>query len=302
MPLFQRYACTKIKRKFMRIYVLLSLSISLLGCGKDIPPPTYLRIDEFTLDPNIDLNYGQLTHAFQDVYAYVDGQKIGVFPVPCVIPLNLEGSHKIQLIPAVRVNGQSGAKSWYPFVEPHIENINFTRLDTAEIQPRTKYYSTLQVWHEDFEDASMQIQSTGIATANMTRSSDPNIREPRNGNFFGLVELTDNNAIWEAISTMNWSIPPGKDAFLEIDFYNTNYIQPGLQKVGLGLAGSIKHDLIISAQKPENVVWKKMYINMADLVAFAGVGNNLSLLFYAVKNGATDSFIAIDNIKLVYRP
>jgi len=202
---------TFLKDYSMRIFILFFISALMLqGCGKDVPPPTYLKIDEFTLDPNIDVDYGQLTHAFLDVYVYIDNEIYGVFPLPCVIPLNIEGPHELRLMAAVRANGQSGAKKRYPFVEHHVEMVNFERLDTIHIQPRTKYYSTTQVWYEDFEDAAVQIQSTGLSTVNLSKSNDPNILEERNGNFFGLVELTESANIWDALTNANWALSPSQ--------------------------------------------------------------------------------------------
>lgn len=285
----------------MRIFTFLFGFIFLLGCGKDIPPPSYLRIDEFTLDPNIDVNYGQLTHAFMDVYVYLNGQNFGVFPLPCVIPLNLEGPYELRLMPAVRSNGQSGAKIRYPFVEHHVQTVNFQRLDTVHIKPRTKYYSTTQVWYEDFEDAAIQIESTSLSTVNMNRSNDQMILEERNGNFFGLVQLTSDNSIWDARTNANWSIPVGRPAFIEIDFYNTNAIQTGLRSSGSGGLNNIQH-VLIRPQPANDLMWKKMYIDISQLVTAAGPGNVFNLLLNSTLENGSSATVAIDNIKLVYRP
>jgi hypothetical protein len=280
---------------------LIGILLILSRCGKDIPPPSYLHIDEFTLEQNLDVNYGQLTHGFMDVYVYIDGQNFGVFPVPCVIPLNLEGVHNLQLMPAVRTNGQSGAKTRYPFVEHHIETINFVRLDTLHIQPKTKYYSTTQVWYEDFEDAAMQIQSTSFSAIDMAKSNDPAILTARNGNFFGLVNLNSEISIWDATTTADWSLSPTQIAYIEIDFYNTNPIQTGIRAVGpLGL-NSWQHVLIVQ-QQPEEVVWKKMYIDIKPFLTAAGFGSTYKLMLSSILlDNTTEPIIAIDNIKLVYR-
>ncbi len=285
----------------MRIFTLLSFLFLLTRCGKDIPPPTYLHIDEFTLDMNIDVNYGQLTHAFLDVYVYIDNQNFGVFQLPCVIPLNLEGTHEIRLLPAVRANGQSGSKIRYPFVEPYDQQINFVRLDTAHIEPRTKYYSTTQVWYEDFEDAAVQVESTPLSLTNLVKSNDPSILEERNGNFFGYVSLNETENIWDGLTNANWSLNPSQLSFLEIDFYNTNSIQTGLQSTGSGGINNLMHVLIV-AQKPENLRWRKMYIDLRSLVSAVGVGNTFKLKLVSIlEEAATESMVAIDNIKLVYR-
>jgi hypothetical protein len=270
-------------------------------CGKDVPPPSYLHIDQWTLENNVDVNYGQLTHGFLDVYVYIDEQNYGVFPVPCTIPLNIEGSHNIRLMAAVRTNGQSGAKTRYPFVEHHLQTVNFTRLDTVHVQPKTKYYSTTNVWFEDFEDASLQIQSSALSQVDMVKSNDPNILTSRNGSFFGYVELNSNTQIWDATTTADWSLNITRPAYIEIDFYNTNSIQTGIRSNGpLGL-NNWMHVLIV-AQKQQEVTWKKMYINIKPFLEASGQNSIYRLLLSSIlEQDMSESFIAIDNIKLVYQ-
>ena len=285
----------------MRLFIVFFGLITLSGCGKDIPPPTYLSIDEFTLDPNIDVNFGQLTHAFMDVYVYVDGQNFGVFPLPCVIPLNLEGVKELRLMPAVRANGQSGAKIRYPFVEHHVQLVDFVRLDTVHIQPRTQYYSTTQVWYEDFEDAAIQIESTVLSNVTLTRSNDPSILEARNGNFFGLVQLNETENFWDARTNADWPLAPNRPAFIEIDFYNTNSFQTGLRSSGNAGLNMIQHVLIVPQREGE-LRWRKMYIDIGALVGRVGVGNTFNLMLSSILDGGSEGTVAIDNIKLVYRP
>lgn len=286
----------------MKYFYLFVLFLLLSRCGKDVPPPSYLHISEFTLENNSNLNYGQLTHAFMDVYVYAnDDNLLGVFPVPCTIPLNLEGVYQLRLIPAVRKNGQSGAKTRYPFVEQYVETVNFIRLDTVHVAPKTKYYSTTQVWYEDFEDASTQVQSSGLSQTDMVKSNNPAILTPRNGNFFGYVALNSEIFLWDATTSTDWALNPNNEAYLEIDFYNTNSIQTGIRSVGpLGI-NTFQHVLIV-AQKQDEIAWKKMYIELKPFLSASGWGSTYKLMMSSIlESNLSDSFVAIDNIKLVYR-
>ncbi len=286
----------------MKNIYFIALFILLSRCGKDVPPPSYLHIGEFILENNTDLDYGQLTHGFLDVFVYINGQNYGVFPLPCTIPLNIEGVHELQLMPAVRKDGQSGAKTRYPFVERPVQTVNFVRLDTVHIEPKTKYYSTTQVWYEDFEDAAMQIQSSGLSMVDMQKSNDPNILTERNGNFFGYVSLNTDIILWDATTSANWSLNPNQEAaYIEIDFYNTNSIQTGIKAQGQAGLNNWQHVLIVP-QKPEEVTWKKMYIDIKPFLAASGPGSTFKLMLSAlISSSDSQSFVAIDNIKLVYR-
>ena len=287
----------------MKALFSLLLIALLFGCGKDVPAPTYLKIDQFTLQPNADLNMGKLTHDFSDVYLYIDDQPYGVFPLPCVIPLNLEGVHTVMLMPAVRKNGNSELKTRYPFVERHIEQINFVRLDTMQLQPETKYFSTTQVWYEDFEDAAIKFESTNLSTVNLVKSSDPSILEARNQNFYAMVSLNADNFIWDALTTDNWALNPGpqREAYIEIDYYNLNSLQTGLRSQYLGGFNDFIH-VGMRPLDPDNLRWRKMYIEIKDLVGAAGFGNTYKMKLSAILDpDLTETMIAIDNVKLIYR-
>lgn len=286
----------------MRIFTILFLGFFLTTCGKDIPPPSYLHIDKFILEHNIDVNMGELTHSFDDVWVYIDNQNYGVFPVPCVIPINIEGVHNLTLMAGVRANGRSGMKRRYPLVEYHIQTVDFKRLDTVYIQPKTKYYSTTQVWYEDFEDASVQLQSTALSSVNLIKSNDPNILEARNGNYFGYVELNANQMIWDVTTNSNWNLSVTQPAYLEIDYYSkTNPIQTGLRSQGNTIQ-NLNHVLIAPNRQTE-VGWRKMYIELNSVVGRVGSAGNTFNLLLSSLNAHPDStsFVAIDNIKLVYR-
>lgn len=288
---------------FMKNIYFIALFMLLSRCGKDVPPPSYLHISEFILENNTDVDYGQLTHGFMDAYVYAnDDNLLGVFPIPCTLPLNLEGVYQLRIVPAVRTNGQSGAKNQYALVEPYIEMVNFTRLDTLFVQPTTKYYSTTQVWYEDFEDAALQIQSSGLSMVDMEKSNDPSILTERNGNFFGYVSLNSDIILWDATTSADWSLAPNQQlAYIELDFYNTSSIQTGIRAQNQGGVNNWQHVLIFP-QKPEEVTWKKMYLDIKPFLSAAGPGNTFRLMLSAIISSEdTEAFVAIDNIKLVYR-
>lgn len=278
----------------------------LVQCGKDVPAPTYLKIDPFTLIPNPDVNLGQLTHNFIDVYVYVDDNPLGVFPVPCVIPINFEGLHKVTLMPAVRKSGQSGLKTRYPFVEHHIEQVNFVRLDTMHIHPITQYYSNTQVWYEDFEDASVKMQSTNLSMVDLVKSSEATIIEPRNQSFFGLVNLDETNTIWEAVTTDEWFLTPGpqREFYVEIDFYNNNSLQSGMissSSAGINIFQA-PFMPFMRPSRPNEMQWKKLYIDIKDVVGAVSFGSSFKFMLTSMLDPEnSEAFIAVDNIKLIYR-
>ena len=131
-----------------KLTLFLFVSLLFAGCVKNNPDPSWLEVNEWTLENNISITEGELVHDFSDAWVYVDDKLIGVFEVPFKIPLLLSGNSKITLYPTVRNNGISATKKIYPFVEPYIIEANLVQNQTLTINPTTKYYSqtTFRIW------------------------------------------------------------------------------------------------------------------------------------------------------------
>ncbi|GAA0875392.1 hypothetical protein GCM10009118_18010 [Wandonia haliotis] len=272
----------------------------LYSCGKDVNPPTFLKINDFILEENPSASslQGELTHNFSDAWVYIDGELLGVFELPCKLPLDYEGSHKLQIVAGVRKNGISASKVRYPFVEVYSEQINFTRLDTTTVTPVTRYFSGLNFWIEDFEDASVKIQSTIYSKTDLYKDNDPEIL--KYGNFYGRVDLNTTDSLWEAATTDMWNIPKGQDVYIEIDYYNTNSILTSVKAINQD-GFNVNAHVLLNTQYEGNVVWKKMYIDIREIVSYSVNYNQFQLLFTSIlQTGMSDSYAIIDNIKLIH--
>ena len=94
------------------ISILFFGALLLSSCVKNNPEPVWLSLDKWTLEANptqVD-DAGQLTQNLSEVWVYVDNKIIGVFELPCKIPILVSGNVNIQLYPAVRNNGIAATK------------------------------------------------------------------------------------------------------------------------------------------------------------------------------------------------
>lgn len=283
-----------------KLALLVGFVVLIASCGKDIEAPAYLEVKNFELEATVNPTYnqGERTHNFTDAWVYVDGDLLGVFELPCRLPLNDEGYKKITVIPGIRNNGISATKLRYPFVEQHIEYGTLVRNETLVIQPKTRYYQDVYFWIEDFEDAAVKIDNTIYSKATLVKGNDPEILAY--GNFYGRVDLNQTDSIWDAITAELWTIPKGRPVFIEIDYYNTNSILTGFLAVG-SQGFNANPFILINAQKPNELVWKKIYLDFREIVGYNVNYNQFRLMLTSVLPASeSETFLCIDNIKLIY--
>lgn len=288
-----------IKRTLFFIPILL-----LLGCVKNNPDPSWLEVTQWTLLSNTGLSgaEGELTHNFSDAWVYIDDEVIGVFEVPFKIPILKSGPCTIKLYPTVRNNGIAATKKIYPFMEVYEVNTELIQKQTITINPVTKYNSMSQFSIEDFEDPLnlniMVDQNTSAIKSTPTSNID---LESFNGNFYGLIQLNQTDSSWIASTQNQLFINKGRDAYLEVDYYNTNSITTGLIYVKPDNTTQNNPNIRLQSQDPSNIRWKKIYIDLKELIGYAPNGSNFLQSFIAtLDEGKSESEIRIDNIKVVY--
>jgi hypothetical protein len=285
--------------------ILLALPLLLLfGCVKNNPNPSWLEVTEWTLISNTFLSgaEGELTHNFSDAWVYIDDEVIGVFEVPFKIPILKSGPCNIKLYPTVRNNGISATKKIYPFMEAYEISTELIQNQTTTINPVTKYNSMSQFSIEDFEDPlNLNIlvdQNTSAIKSTPTSNID---LQSFNGNFYGLIELNAIDSSWIASTQNQLSIAKGREAYLEVDYYNSNSITTGLIYVKPDNSTENNPNIRLQPQDPSTIRWKKIYIDLKELIGYSPNGSNFLQSFIAyLDEGKNESEIRLDNIKVVY--
>ncbi|NBP05615.1 MAG: hypothetical protein EBV15_05245 [Bacteroidetes bacterium] len=132
---------------------LLLISFLIAGCNKENEPiPSYIRIDSVSVKTTP--SQGNNIHEISAVNVYVDEQFMGLFEIPCTIPVLFSGKHKLSIIPSVRLNGA---------LNQHVIHRLFNRSDTTIDLSAGKIThagniiltyknNTEFAWLEDFED------------------------------------------------------------------------------------------------------------------------------------------------------
>ncbi len=286
----------------MRVLLYLVLVGLLSACIKNNPNPSWIKVNPFVLvaNPSLSGSEGQLSQDIRDVWLYIDDQMIGCFQTPFKIPILKDGNVNIKIYPAVRNNGIASDKKIYPFMNVYEINSKLVKDQTLTVNPVTNYVDNLNFWIEDFEDASIKIQDDpNTSMASLFVSSD-NLT-PFNGFNYGKVVLTETDSVWVANTTEQLSIPKNKPCFIEVDYFNTNTFVQGF--LALSLNGNFYQDNAGFNEQTFNAVkWKKMYIELTELIGNSINGSNFVQTFKAKLDSLqTETFICIDNIKIVYK-
>ena len=289
----------------MRLIFGISLLVfSFTSCVKNNPDPAWLEVTQWTLQSNTALSgaEGELTQNFSDAWVYIDDQVIGVFEVPFKIPILKSGACNIKIFPTVKNNGIAATKKIYPFMEVYEVNATLVQNQTLTLNPTTKYNAFSQFWVEDFEDP-LNVKITvdqNTSAIKSTPTTNTNLQS-FNGNFYGILNLTTTDSSWIASTQEQLYIAKGKEAYLEIDYYTTNSIITGLIYVKPDNSTVNNIHISVQAQDETNVTWKKIYIDIKELIGYAPNGSNFLQSFIAtLDEGKSASEIRIDNIKVVY--
>ena len=286
----------------VRFIVLVFFCLSLLfSCVKNNPDPAWLRVNDWDLVANVALSgeEGELTEKITNAKVYVNDELIGIFETPFRIPLLTSGESVVRLDPVVINNGISATKKVYPFTNYYIETVNLIKNDTVVISPVTSYKSNANFWIEDFEDINISIENDpNTSLSNLVLSNES--LNSFNGNYYGKVELTDSDSTWVAYTIDQLVIPKGVDSYLEIDYYNTNDVYQGL--ISLSPSGQSNNvNIRMNAQTPESVIWKKIYIELRELVTASPNQSTFLQSFQAnLDVDDTEGLIYFDNIKVIW--
>jgi hypothetical protein len=283
------------------LFVFLTLFFFVSSCVKNNPSPSWLEVKSWSLlsNPQSSFNTGELTQNFTDATVFIDEEIVGIFEVPFKIPILKSGSVNIKIYPTIKNNGISSTKKIYPFVKVFEVNAELVENGTLTLEPTTVYVDNAQFWIEDFEDASIKISTDPYSTAQLQSDNDPAVL--KYGNFCGRISLNTDENQWLAMTNSQLMLPKGgKEVYLEIDYYNTNSMTSGLfSSMPTGGKGNV--NVTMNRQEVATVHWKKIYIELKEVVSFYSTANYYELTFESILDaGLNESDVYLDNIKVVY--
>ena len=258
--------------------------------------PSYIYVDDLIVKPTS--NQGTTSDNLTDAWVYVDGSYIGTWELPAKIPIHAEGNYNLQIFAGIKKSGFVAQRVTNQFLNSYDTTINSLPNNIDSITPSFTYESTATFWIEDFEDPGIKFTKLSYSDTNIeiTNSSS----EVFEGNGTGKIEFGSSDLLFEARTneTSFNSFPRGgRPVYLEMD-YNTNEVLTiGIYHNNLSVS-LVKEEYI--NLNPTNGVWKKIYLDLTDIVSPQIRATEFEIYLEVQKDKASSPKVLIDNIKVIF--
>ena len=277
--------------KTFQLYLLLFALLLVSACskGKNEGIPSYIAINSVVLNTDA-ATQGSNHHFINNLWIETEGENVGVYEFPNVIPVLVEGEREIIINAGVYVRGDYNNREIYPAYQPFKKDITFIERDTVEINPVYEYYDEVDFpLIEDFETGNI-FSGVGV---DRTDLGDVNNIEGR-ALHIHLDDLTDEV---NAITSSTIDIELLKKVYIEMEFKGTNDFGLGIEGVS---NGSVTDSYFFETFIPlDNDEWFKVYYDITNIV---NALNAESFNFYiqTIKYSQfSETDIYIDNFKIV---
>lgn len=284
--------------------LLLSIfALFFLGCKQEDLTPSWLKINTFSFTTN-EATQGANTSNITDAWVYMDEKPLGVFELPCVLPVLDKGEHQFTIFPGIKNNGISSSRIRYPFYNTYETIVDLALDDTTTIFPSTTYKSNLTfAYIEDFEGAGISLAKSGSSDTNIVFIEKAEFPElVAYGEKCGGIFFEGDDTLYAGSTLETLALPKNQDVFLEVDYRNDNKLSMGT--IAIFPNGSTQERTPLVSMTPQqsgSEVWKKIYINLKEDISFSITASAFEIYFLAKRDkGNVVSNIYIDNIKVVH--
>lgn len=282
-----------------KLTLLLVLCLGITSCTLfDNESPTPMFLDIPTLGISTGPGQGEPTENFSDVWVTVNGQNIGVYPLPATVPIVIDNLDEvnINLFPGIRNNGDNSAGFIYSLMQPESYTLAADPGATIQLQPVFKYKSEAKFdFVESFEAANI---FTFKGNSNLGGCLEPTVEEASTGSRSGKITLNATNRIVEIGTqfTYSGSDNGGADSYLEFEYKNDVPIFAGIYKVDNNIFEQV-YDAVITPKED----WNKIYIDFT-LQLVSPTLTEYRVMFYTTIDGTglAAGEVYLDNVKFVH--
>lgn len=281
---------------FLGIFLLFFSSCEKLKTKID--EPSYIKIPSYkVVYKNSYANGGPGTtnHKFTDVKVSAKGTVLGIFPIPCSIPIPETGTNDLAITPIIKVNGVSTVRTDYAPMSLFDTTINAEPGKITEIIPTFDYYENgvTFYWVEDFEvSGSSLIGDTAIKLQTAVKFEGAKAVK---------IELRNGQSTSLSYSSSQLPLPHNSEMlYLEVN-YKCN------QSFEVGLLDANKNPLGAAGGANPSAEWNKIYFFLTP-VASRNPLPAYHVYFYFTNSSFVDNglganpILYIDNIKVVSQP
>lgn len=287
-------------RNLLFLFTLLSIgSCSFFDKSEDTP--SYIHIRKFTVTSNS--TQGTNSNNITDAWVFVDGNSLGVFELPCTIPVLADGNSRITLYAGIKDDGISAIRKIYPFYTNYVEDRFLTRGLVDTISPTCTYFDPplCNINKEEFEDAGVKFVADPTSAGNVVKTNAAG--EVFEDQFSGKITMTASDLLVKAFYNVNFLFPGnGAQAYVELDYKNNMEFTIGMEVTEPSNVVQTDNTIVTpSYDDNDNLIWKKIYINLTELINLHPNATNYRIYIKTVNPEASNGlFVLLDNFKVVY--
>lgn len=284
------------------IFGLLLASSCTKGDPNDTTVPAYIEISAFKVENTSDNSVSNFEGCFTSnintveitVKNNVENKLIGVFELPCRVPILREGKYDIVLKPAIKLNGISATRSAYPFYSDVVlEDINLVPDSTIKVDTQTVYYNTSYtrfVWQQYFE----QFVTNPFSPDSIVKVTKDTVRSD---NSSGVIYIRPDQKELAFVSRDSCVVTTNDALILEMDYWTNVPFEIGLK--AKNTSGGVEATYYGISLYP-NEKWEKIYIQLGRLWSNTfSYYHTFKLAFRVSNSEGIEGKTYIDNLKLV---
>jgi len=288
-----------VRNFYYLLLLLLFGSCSVFDKNEDIP--SYIHIEKFTLTTSSA--QGSSSNNITDAWVFVNGNSMGVFELPCTIPILEEGNARITIYAGIKDDGVSAIRKIYPFYTNYVVDKFLTPGIVDTISPTCTYFDPplCNINKEEFEDAGIKFVADPSSTINVAKTNQ--LGEVFENQYSGKITMNSTDLLMKSLYTTNFQFPGnGGQAYVEINYKNNIEFTIGLEITEpLNVINTDNTRINPSYDDDDNLIWKKIYVNLTDVINLHPNATNYRVYIKAVNSeGASGKFILIDNFKVLY--
>ena len=288
-----------VRNLYILILLLFTSSCSFFDKQEDIP--SYIHIKKFNLSTTSA--QGTNSNSINDVWVFINGNAMGVFELPCTIPYLGDGNSRITLYAGIIDDGISAIRKIYPFYTNFVIDKVLTRGMVDTLSPSTTYFDPplCNIDKEEFEDAGVKFIADPTSTINVAKTNVAG--DVFEDQYSGIINMNSADFFMKSIYTTNFAFPGnGGQAYVEINYKNNVEFTIGLEITEpLNVINTDNTRINPSYDINDNLVWKKIYVNLTDVINLHPNATNYRVYIKAMNPNASNGlFVLIDNFKVLY--
>jgi hypothetical protein len=269
-------------------------TLLLINCDKEEPIPAYIYIDSITFKPAA--GQGTASARITDAWVYVNEDIIGAFELPAMVPVLASGKVRVLIGSGVMVNGKTGNRQENIFYEAYTQEIALEPGKIDTLVPVVGYSRfTDLIYVDDFETGN----SFAVSPVSQVSSFD-NVRGTGvafEGSNCMAFTVSDSFPRFNAQSSKTFN---KKDAdgqvFLEMNYKAENSFTVNVYIIDQSGQAA---DLPFVTFVPSDGQWRKVYVNLNNVLAQQPTGSKYKLSFESFKEDGSSGKVYIDNIKVM---